>query len=338
MPRDARIVTTSLGGAAQPTLQANLDRGLSLLVTACRQKPDAVCLPENFTTWGLTDPKAELAQPVPGPTTDAVAKFAREHRTYVICPLLTARDGRVYNSAVILDREGQVAGVYDKVNPVTSESDLTVMESGVTPGDAAPPVFDLDFGRVGVQICFDLMFPETWQALADAGAELVFWPSAYDGGFGLRAFAYLHMYYVVSSVRSAHARIINPLGEVIEHTGRALQIAVRTLDLDYMVCHCDYHYGMRDALLDIHGSDVTLRMLHEEGRFLVQSNREDLPMAALAERFGLTPHADYINAHRPACEHLRQGEPAPPQQLPFTGREPYTPMSVEDWDKRRKEE
>ena len=80
-----------------------------------------------------------------------------------------------FNAAVLLDRRGTVAGIYRKVHPVAlvGRDDL---EDGITPGSEFP-VFDCDFGKLGIQICWDLTFDDGWQALADKGAELVVWPS-----------------------------------------------------------------------------------------------------------------------------------------------------------------
>lgn len=334
MPRKVKVVTTCMNGNLGPTAKDNLDRMLEVLDFACVLRPDIVCLPENFVTAGTELRLEEKAESVPGPTTDACSKRARKHRTHIICPLLTKRDGNIYNSAVILDRSGDVAGIYDKVQPVTSAWDLTVMESGVMPGREAP-VFELDCGRIGIQICFDIEFAETWYELEQRGAELVFWPSAYDGGFPLRAYAYQHCYYVVSSVRSNHSRIINPLGEVLDRTGRRSPIAARTIDLDYIVCHCDFHSGIWDDLVKMCGTDVTVRMQEEEGQFLVESNREDLQLSQLIERFGLVPRREYIERHRVAHRELRQGRTPKPQQPRFAGREPYVKMSLEQWARIR---
>ena len=334
MPRKAKIVTTCMNGRLGPTVKDNLDRVLALLDSACGLGPDIVCLPECFATAGVAGELAEQAEAVPGPTTDACAKRAREHRTYVICPVTTRRDGGFHNSAVVLDRAGQVAGIYDKVQPVTSRGDMSVVEDGVTPGKDAP-VFELDCGRIGIQICFDIEFGEGWQQLEQGGAELVFWPSAYEGGFPLRGYAYRHGYYVVSSVRSSHSRIINPLGEVLDHTGYHMSLAARTIDLDYVVCHSDFHFGMLEELVRAHGKDVAVRSLREEAKFMLESNREDLPLSKLVEQFGLASRRQYIDAHRAAYAELRQGRPARPQQMPFAGREPYTQMTLEEFTKIR---
>lgn len=322
MPRKVKVVTTCMGGVRKKTVDENREHMLGILDLACAQKPDIVCLPENFATVGSDEALAQKAEPIPGPTTDACAKRAREHRTYIVCPLTNERSGKFHNSAVILDRDGQVAGVYDKVQPVTSTADFTEVEHGMTPGDDAP-VFELEFGRIGCQICFDVGFPDTWKQLADRRAELVFWPSAYDGGFPLQCYAYLHSYYVVSSVRTTHSRIINPLGEVLDHTSPRMPIASRVIDLDYIVCHGDFHAGMDRRLLQECGPGVTVRRCREEGRFLVESNSDDAPLSKLIEQFGLERVQDYHARHLPAYEAIRAGRTPEPQSPPYLGREPY---------------
>jgi len=322
MPRKIRVVTTRMGNVRKHSADQSREYMMGVLDLACWQEPDIVCLPENFATVGLSGALATKAEPLPGPTTDACARRAREHRTYIVCPLTNVRDGRFYNSAVILDRSGEICGVYDKLQPVTSTADFTEVEHGMTPGSEAP-VFELDFGRVGCQICFDLGFPRGWQQLADRGAELVFWPSAYDGGFPLRIFAYLHKYYVVSAVRTMHSRIINPLGEELEHTGRHARIASRVIDLDYMVCHYDFHTGIPEEMIETHGTGVTVRSYCEEGHFLVESNSEAVPLAKLIEQFGLEAAQTYHARHLPAYEAILAGRVPEPQAPPYLGREPY---------------
>jgi predicted amidohydrolase len=321
MSRKIRVVTTCQSGRG-PSIEQNRERVMNLLDLACGQRPDIVCLPEAFATAGVGGPIAEQAETVPGPTTDACAKRAREHRTYVVCPLVTARGGRCYNSAVFLDRSGQVCGIYDKVHPVTSTADFTAAEHGTTPGSEAP-VFEFDFGNVGCQICFDIGYPETWQQLADRGAELVFWPSAYNGGFPLRAYAYLHSYYVVSSSRTSHSRIISPLGEVLADTTGDPPLARREIDLDTIVCHTDFHGRVARELLAAYGDAVTVRRLGEEGRLLVQSNRDDLPLARLIEEHGLEDVRTYHKRHHPAYEAIRAGRTPEPQRPPYLERQQY---------------
>lgn len=334
MPRKVKVLTTCQIGRAGRTIQESVERMAKLLELGWAEEPDIVCLPETFPTAGTALSRAEKSEPVPGPTTDFFAKLAREHRAIIICPLATEQDGRYYNSAVILDRNGDVAGIYNKVQPVTSACDFSEVESGVTPGTDAP-VFELDCGRIGIQTCFDIEFPETWAQLEERGAEIVFWDSAYDGGFALRAYACLHGYYVVSSVRTRHARIINPLGEVLDHTGQRMPIASRTIDLDYMICHHDFHHGIVEEMVRVFGDKVTVRMQDEEGHFLVESNSDDMPMDKLAEVFGLVSRREYAELHRRVYPALRRGEAPEAQRPRFAGRQPYVAMGLAEWEQIR---
>lgn len=144
---------------------------LELLERAGGSGADVVCLPEYLNVLGCDDgiwsnppPIAELLDPVAG--------LASRHSMCVVLPLLERRGDHRYNTALILDRTGQVVGRYDKTHLTASERE----HYGVTPGDSYP-VFDLDFGRVGVMTCYDGHFPEVARLLSLNGAEIIFFPS-----------------------------------------------------------------------------------------------------------------------------------------------------------------
>lgn len=321
----ARIATVCQSNQFYPTVEANREHILSQLDLALRQGADLVCLPEAFSTAGLAQrPAEEIAETVPGPTLDAVASRARAYHAYVICPLITRRDGRCWNSAVLIGRDGAIAGIYDKIHPVTSSHNYTVMEGGITPGDPTPPVFDLDFGRAGIQICFDAGFPETWQALATQGARLVFWPSAYNGGFPLQAYAYLHHFYVVSSVQSDSARIIDPCGRILAKTDSLNNVIWQDINLDFAVCHWDYNYSVVERILSAYPSRVTVRSYIDDAHFLIEPMDDSLTVAQLQREFGFEPTGQYHQRHREAYTFLRKGELAPAQEAAHGDRPMYS--------------
>ena len=101
------------------------------------------------------------------------------------------------NAAVLLDRKGKVAGIYRKVFPVASR-DKAVLEGGVTPGRDFP-VFDCDFGRVGIQVCFDYAYDEGWEVLDRKGAELVIWSTQSPGQIRPAFRARRNNYFVLTS-------------------------------------------------------------------------------------------------------------------------------------------
>ena len=321
----ARVVTVNQGGRFGRSFDRNRDMMMDLLDEALRLDPDVVCLPEGFAGGNLGwVPLAERAETVPGPSTDACAERARRGRCYVICPLKTSRGGRFWNSAVIVDREGQIAGVYDKLCPVTRTHDYTEMEGGITPASRLP-VFDLDFGRVGVQICFDAGFPENWGGLADDGAQLVFWASAYDGGFSLRVYAYLHNYYVASSVRRGRSRIIDPLGAILEETGEEPGLAAREINLDNVVYHGDFNVGLPARIREAYGKRVEVReSAPGSGHHLVEPRDPEITCAALMNEFGFESGKQYHDRHREAYRHLRAGVAAPPQKAAHGKRGQYS--------------
>jgi beta-ureidopropionase len=322
MPRKIWVSTTSFHGSDEPTLEADLEGAHRVLQAACALRPDIVCLPEVFATVGLEyEHVAELAQPVPGPITDVVAEVARRHSTYVICPLMEARDGRVYNSAVLIDRRGQIAGIYEKIHPVTSSSDYTVLEHGVTPGSEAK-VFETDFGRLGVLICFDINWPEEWAELKRRGAEVVFWPSAYSGGFPLQVYAFLHSYYVVSSTHS-DSRIIDLTGEILERTGRASPVVSAQIDLEKGVFHGDFNWAQIEPLRARYGRDVSVRILQDEALMTIESRSQSLAVAQIIEEMGLERLPDYLARNERAQDALRVGRKPPPQHPPYLGRQQY---------------
>ena len=111
---------------------------------------DLAILPEVSFKFARDDLGGK-AETLSGPRVDAFADKARQHNTYVTVPMQLRREDGIYNSIVLLDRTGEPAGVYDKVHPVMQADGS--LDFGIDPGKSFP-VFDVDFGRVGVQICW----------------------------------------------------------------------------------------------------------------------------------------------------------------------------------------
>lgn len=116
-----------------------------------------------------------LPEPVPGPSSELMSAMARKHGMYVAGGIVRKVDepDRVFNTALLYDRQGKLVGMYDKIHPYSPENN----EQGVTPGTKVP-VFETDFGKVGIVICYDSWFPDVCQLLALKGAEIVLFPNA----------------------------------------------------------------------------------------------------------------------------------------------------------------
>ena len=316
MTRKIWVATTTFRGSDGTTVEANIEAARHLLDAASAKRPDVICLPETFTAHSVRYEHAlEVAEPVPGPTTDMAAEIARRNSVYIVCPLLENRDGRVYNSAVIIDRRGHILGIYEKIHPVTTTADYTELEHGVIPGSAVK-VFETDFGRVGVLICFDINWPGEWLELKRRGAEIVFWPSAYDGGFPLQVYAYIHSYYVVSATPGI-ARIIDKTGEVLARTGRAIPISNAQIDLEKQLLHTDFNAAQMESLRSLYGRDVTVRHTHDEALITIESSRDGLAVHKIIEEAKLERLGDYVARNERLQDALRQGKTPTPQRPPY---------------------
>ena len=224
---------------------------------------------------------------------------------------LLKRDGRVFNCVVLLGREGEVVGVYDKAFPVM-RSDGS-LESGVTPGSDFP-VWDLDFGRVGIQICWDVGFEEGWQALADQDAELVIFCTNPAVPVALRGRAWRYGYYIAASTVHPPGVIVSPTGRVLAVTSQDKEVLVVRIDCDYRVLHsnclCDWpesrraeYAGRVDVEWDVDG--------HE---YLVTSSDPELPVRRFLEVEGLLTGQKRKGRNMELLLEARGGPPSMPER------------------------
>ncbi|MBS7649586.1 carbon-nitrogen hydrolase family protein, partial [Candidatus Bathyarchaeota archaeon] len=199
-------------------------------------------------------------------------------------------------------------------------------EGGVTPG-CKTPVFDLDFGRIGIQICFDIGFPETWETLAQKDAKMVIWCSAYNGGFALQVYAYLHHYYVISSVRTDKSRIIDPLGNILDETDALKNIAVCDVNLDFVVSHYDFNYDIPDQIMRSYPNRVEVRSKKDDALFLVEPIDPTVVTERLKKEFGFESVREYYERHRNAYQYIYRGETPRPQSAAHGKRPQYSKTS-----------
>lgn len=224
-PRKVRVVTTRIPVRWGTTVHDNLQSMAEVLDDAGREKPDVVLLTETFPERGVKGTVFDLSEAIPGPTTEVLADKAREYHTYIITGMFERDGGKAYDTAVLIDRQGRIAGKYRKVHLPLAE-----VEGGETPGSEYP-VFNTDFGHIGILICWDIFFPETVRILRLEGAEIVFVPIAGDPGarhydVTTRALALDNGVYLVTSVAEGRAsRIVNPNGEVMAETTDGLATA-----------------------------------------------------------------------------------------------------------------
>jgi len=204
----------------------NLVQFSKLIAIAAEQKADIVCLPEAITLVGTTDNYVSASEPVPGPTTEFLGDIARKHHLYIVAGILERKDDIVYNTAVLIDRNGNLAGKYRKVSLPQEEID-----GGITPGNSFP-VFETDFGKIGLMICWDVTFPESARALAQKGAEIIFLPIAGGDVTLTRARAIENQVYLVSSTYDMITAVFDHRGNVMKQATEKNPVIVTNVDLN----------------------------------------------------------------------------------------------------------
>ena len=131
---------------------------------------DLVVLPETLTYYATGKTFAEVAEPIPGPSTDYFGKLAKQNDLYIVAGIVERDAHLIYNVAVLLGPNGEIVGKYRKTTLPRGE-----IEAGITLGSEYP-VFDSGFGKVGMMICYDGFFPEVARELSNQGAEVIAWP------------------------------------------------------------------------------------------------------------------------------------------------------------------
>jgi predicted amidohydrolase len=211
MPR-ATVATVRWRPAHPSTPEKNREFWAGLLDRAGAQKVDLVCLPEAMNQASLSAPLDELAEAIPGPTFNMLAEKARQHAMNV-CGCFYERQGDfIFNTAVLVNRRGEMIGKYRKVHPYWPEE-----PDGCSPGDDLP-VFESDVGRIGIMICYDSWFPETARLLALKGAEIILFPNA---GYELKiipARAIDNDVYVVVASLASPGVIVDTCGNMLAET------------------------------------------------------------------------------------------------------------------------
>jgi N-carbamoylputrescine amidase len=160
---------------------ANLDKAVNAVHRAARNGAEIICLQELFRTpyfCQRQDPAVfDLAEPIPGPSTEHLAAAARDTSTVVVASLFERRAaGLFHNTAVVFDADGSMAGLYRKMH--IPDDPLYFEKYYFTPGDLGFRAFDTHFGKVGVLVCWDQWFPEAARLTAVQGAEVILYPTA----------------------------------------------------------------------------------------------------------------------------------------------------------------
>ncbi|MCC7641674.1 MULTISPECIES: carbon-nitrogen hydrolase family protein [unclassified Janthinobacterium] len=247
---------------SSPSVEDNLATARRLVAQAAAGGAQLVVLPEYWAIMGKqeTDKLAHAEQPGSGPIQDGMAQMARQHGIWLIggtLPLISGQEGKVLNTTLVYDPQGEPAGRYDKIHlfGFTRGTESYNESRTIVPGAQVRSI-ETPFGRVGLSICYDLRFPELYRAMGDCALIVV--PAAFTHTTGsahwevlLRARAIENQCYVLASAQGGlhpngrrtwgHSMLIDPWGEVIAVLPEGEGVVSGEIDLVFLA-------GVRESL------------------------------------------------------------------------------------------
>lgn len=302
-----RVRVATIGG--RPSFNYDQSRGMQFSVDqligfwkkeinqVLPDKPDLILLPELCDVpFGLKPSDWKNYIQVRGTQIlDELRGIAVANHCYIAYGTLRLDGKRILrNSAVLINRQGEIAGTYNKHFPTIDEID-----SGIMPGDELP-VFQCDFGKLAMVICFDLNFPELLNDLETKRPDIILFPSNYHGAAMQNIWAYWCRSFFVGSINGSGtaSEIRNRLGEVVASSTNYFDYAVATINLDSRVVHLGYNFGKLAELKKKYGRMVTISDPGELGPVLVSVESDQFNVDKILNEFEIEQIDPYFNRSR----------------------------------------
>jgi predicted amidohydrolase len=223
---------------------------------AAGQGARLVGLPEVFSWRGSKQSERDQAEPIPGPSSAALAALARELRIYLLAGSILEKipgSARAYNTSLLFDPAGNMIARYRKIHlfDVDLANGVSLRESDTRAPGEAVIVGKSELCAIGLSVCYDLRFPELYRALAGRGAEIIFVPSAFTAYTGeahwetlVRARAIENQLYMIAPAQfgrsrnsfetHGHTMIVDPWGKIVACLPDGAGVITAEIDLDYL--------------------------------------------------------------------------------------------------------
>jgi predicted amidohydrolase len=198
-------------------------------------------------------------------------------------------DGTFRNSTQIIDRQGEIAGIYNKNHVVIEET----TENGILCGKNAD-LIETDFGTVACAICFDLNFNELRLKYVEQKPDLILFSSMYHGGMMQQYWAYSCRSHFVSAVHDLPSAIINPAGETIAQTTNYFDFVTETINLDCELVHLDYNWEKLTAAKEKYGCGFKVKDPGYLGSILISCELEDKSIDDIIDEFEIEILDEYM--------------------------------------------
>ncbi len=260
-------------------------------------KPDLIVLPEycDFPKGISRQEREEYLNARKNQIQEFFASEAKANRCYIAFGMRREmEDGSWRNSCIIVDREGNIAGIYDKNFPTVGD-----MKGGVKASDKTP-IIQCDFGTIGCAICFDLNFDELRRVYEQKKPDIIVFPSMYHGGLVQNTWAYSCRSFFAGAMafREIPSEILNPQGEIVASTTNYFDYTVARINLDCRLAHLDGNWGKLTSLKAKYGSAVKITDPGRLGSVLISSEDKNIPVEQMIKEFEIELLDDYLDRSR----------------------------------------
>lgn len=250
---------------------------------------DLAVLPETCLSGEAGRDVSEVAAPFEGAVSNAFGRAARELGCHIIVPMYLREAGEkraCSNACVVVGRKGELVGIYRKVHLVVGRDGKT-MEGGCTPGRDLP-VFNCDFGKLAIQICYDMEFDRGWQELARKGAELIAYSTQSPQTSHPAFRAMQQRCFIVSSTWRHNATVFEPTGKIVAQIREPERLLIQEIDLSYAILPWSSKLRHGKGMSERYGDRVGYRYYEDEDLGIFWSNDPSTPILKMVREMELT--------------------------------------------------
>jgi beta-ureidopropionase len=296
LPFEITVATIDVkDGYNDETPEQRLQRVIRSMKNVSGLKPDIVCVPEGFSYYKLAKSVSlsSVAQErsVGGPLTSKLAAFARENKCYVTCPVISQSGQNFFSSTIIIDRKGNLAGIYDKMFPSKKEMLPDADGNRILPGAINQSLIKTDFGTLGLQMGNDVYDEESWKNISAKGAKIIVYSSGFPGGRMLNYHAVSNHCYVISSTIS-EGRIIDISGTEIDRTSEFIRYSWSRLNTDRT--NILTFPNRLPELFKKYGNRLQLKVWGSTDMLTIESRDASLKVKDVLKEFELQTYAELI--------------------------------------------
>ncbi len=292
LPREVWLASFSQEGVEADSPDAMVKKVMDHLQGLEPFSPDVVCLPEVFPFSNVTQ-ETSLKEKITfsEEVLNRFSDYSKKNNCYTVCAVyMPADQGMMYNSAVVLDRQGKRAGIYYKIHPTEDE-----IRGGIKPGPLFQPVIRTDFGKIGIQICFDAEWDDGWAMYRKQGAEIIFFPSAFPAGRIVNTHAWKNKCVVVASTRKETSKICDITGEELAKTGYwNKQLCWAPVNLEKAFLHLWPFVERFPEIRNKYGRKVNIRVFDEEEWAIIESLSPEIFVKDILKEFDIKTYEELI--------------------------------------------